>query len=65
MINIMLLFTEDAGLDSFRKFFFWRGERLDDCLHIQNSGLEDFSLCAMKVETSNEELVTRFVDLKK
>jgi len=46
-------------------FFFWRGERLDDCLHIQNSGLEDFSLCAMKVETSNEELVTRFVDLKK
>jgi len=46
-------------------FFFWRGGRLDDCLHIQNSGLEDFSLCAMKVETSNEELVARFVDFKK
>jgi len=25
MINIMLLFTEDAGLDSFRKFFFLEG----------------------------------------
>lgn len=57
-------FGSHWNLDSFRKFF-WGEGRLDDCLHIQNSGLEDFSLCAMKVETSNEELGARSVELKK
>lgn len=54
------MFTEDSGLvltgiSILSGSFFG----LDDCLHIQNSGLEDFSLRAMKVQTLNEELGAR------
>lgn len=52
-------FDSHWNLDSFRKGFLG----LDDCLHIQNSGLEDFSLRAMKVETSIEELDARSFEI--